>query len=93
MMEYGGWGVADWRKVKPLFEASMRLVRTERGRSAVRFILEDTSTGVQYPTFLVDMEYIINNSVIERGKIPAMVWRFVKRGQNYGIALDKQVSK
>lgn len=86
MLEYGGY-CDNWVAVDPEFGAEMELVRTERGRSAVRFIVRDVWTNIEYPTFLTDMEYLINNATIHKGNLGFHTWRFVKRGQNYGIAL------
>lgn len=88
MLDYPGWNY-QWVAVEPIFEATMRLVDSYRGRSAVRFILEDVSTGIKYPAFMADIEYMIKNTVINHGEFIKSEWRFVKRGANYGIALVK----
>lgn len=87
MLDYPGWDY-QWVGVPETFEATMRLIDTYRGRSAVRFILE-SEDGIQYPAFLADIEYMIKNSIIDNGVFERRTWRFVKRGANYGIALVK----
>ncbi|MGX1809703.1 hypothetical protein ACWIGI_28615 [Nocardia sp. NPDC055321] len=41
------------------FNACLRIIGTERGRSAARFVAEDTATGVQYPMFMTEMLAIV----------------------------------
>jgi hypothetical protein len=88
MMDYPGWNYT-FQYVPPTFMAQMRLVGTYRGRSAPRFVLEDTATGITYPTFLHDMEFIMKNHVIDHGMLAMREWRFCKRGQNYGITITE----
>lgn len=76
---------SEWRPNEP-FEAALRIVGTERGRSAAHFIAEHTETGVRYTVFMTDLLHIVQNGVIERGVISG-TWVGCKRGQNYGIRL------
>lgn len=85
MMDYADYRLAEWKLVLP-FQASMRVVDMERGRSAARFILQST-TGIRYPVFMTDMLDIMMKEEIKYGYIPRATWKAVKRGQNYGLAL------
>lgn len=78
----------DWRPNDP-FTASLRIVGTERGRSAARFVAEDTETGCRYPMFMTEMLAIIQTATIDRGVITG-TWIGCKRGANYGIRLETQ---
>lgn len=63
----------------PPFEATLKVVDYVRGQSAMRVIVEDTTTGMRYPMFLSDIfEYL-------KGVDITATWRPVKKGQNYGI--------
>lgn len=63
----------------PPFEATMRVVGMETGRSAKRLILEDQATGKKYRMFVAD---IVNQL---KGVDLVGTWEPCKRGQNYGI--------
>jgi len=90
MQEYP-WRPKEWREVGS-FDSGMELVGISRGQSAVRFRLK-ADDGTIYPTFLHDMEYIMHSPEgIANGKVPTARWVFVKRGQNYGIALEKRLT-
>ncbi len=78
--------LTEWRPNTP-FEAALHIVGTERGRSAARFIAENTETGARYPLFMTDLLAIVQNGTIERGVIFG-TWVGRKRGQNYGISLQ-----
>lgn len=63
----------------PPFEATLRVVDYERGRSAMRIIVEDVGTGMRYPVFLSDVfNYLKGVEITE-------TWKPVKKGSNYGI--------
>ncbi|MET8430082.1 hypothetical protein [Nocardia sp. NPDC004860] len=82
----GRW--TEWRPNEP-FTASLRIVGTERGRSAARYIAEDIETGCQYPMFMTEMLAIVQNHTIDHGVITG-TWIGCKRGANYGIRLESQ---
>lgn len=82
---------SEWRPNAP-FEAALRVVGTERGQSAARFILEDTTTGVRYPLFMTELLAIIQNATIDHGVITGR-WIGCKRGANYGIRLKTQETR
>lgn len=65
--------------ILPPFEATLRVVSYERGRSAMRFILQDVVTGIKYPMFLSDVFQYLEGAEIQR------LWRPVKKGSDYGI--------
>jgi hypothetical protein len=68
------------------FEATLKIMSLERGRSAARFWFQDVNTGTYYPFFgqtLVDM---ITASDLLKGVVTG-TWIAVKKGQNYGIEL------
>jgi len=58
----------------------------ERGRSAITFWWRDEN-GCRYPMFAAELDRLIKNGVISN-KIGGL-WSAEKRGQNYGIRLEK----
>jgi hypothetical protein len=75
-----------WNPIEPFVE-SLKLVGTERGRSAAHFMWEDTR-GRQYPMFLTDLvNLLIRRPITPPGVTHYETWTIKKRGQNYGIAL------
>lgn len=71
-----------WRtemRAVPPFNATLRVIGTERGQSAARFLLEDIDTGVTYPMFMTEMLAMLKDQVI------VGTWGPCKRGANYGI--------
>lgn len=95
---YGGPGAArelygepvEWRPNEP-FEAVLRLVSQERGRSAARFIWERESDGAHLPMFFHDMLILAQTSRIVLGRTDALPWYVSKKGTNYGVALLPEV--
>lgn len=79
---------SEWRPNAP-FKAALRIVGTERGQSAARFIAEDTETGTRYPMFMTELLAVVQTATFEQGVVPG-VWVGCKRGANYGIRLDHQ---
>jgi len=71
-----------WRDNVP-FEAKMTVIGQSRGRSAVRFILEDEQ-GVHYYMFMTEMLALIQETTIVKGVVSG-TWAFAKKGQNYGL--------
>lgn len=75
-----------WKPIEP-FDASLKLIGAERGRSAAHFIWEDNE-GREYPMFLTDMIALLQQNVVEYGWCCNATWTIKKRGSNFGIALD-----
>jgi hypothetical protein len=69
------------------FRAQLRILGTERGQSAARFIAEDVETGVRYPIFITDILAIIQGPGFLSGGRVLGTWQARKRGQNYGLGL------
>jgi len=63
----------------PPFNARMKVIDMERGRSAARFTLQDIDTGKTYPMFMVDILAMLENITFEG------TWASQKRGANYGV--------
>lgn len=87
MLSYAGnyYTAIEWRENIP-FQAKMKIIRYERGRSAARFILEDTE-GHTYPMFLSNMVEILTSVGVEPGGYISGMWQGVKKGANYGLQL------
>lgn len=85
MREYAGYGVTEWRDNTP-FKADLQVCDYERGRSAVRVIMEDTISGARYPVFISDFLDIVKHDHFAFGGIDA-TWVGGKKGQNYGLKL------
>lgn len=83
MLEYVGYGDVDWRDNDP-FHTEMFVINYERGRSAVRVILQSGATGAKYPMFISDFVDLAMNHRIKYGEVSA-TWVGCKKGQNYGI--------
>jgi len=69
------------------FEARLRIIGTERGQSAARFVAEHVDTGVRYPIFITDILAIIQGPGFSAGGHILGTWQARKRGQNYGLRL------
>lgn len=76
----------EWREVGS-FTAIMQVSGMERGRSAARFILTDTQTGIDYPMFMTDMLDLIKRRHLMEGRVVGN-WEPKKRGSNYGVKLS-----
>ncbi|MDR6794341.1 hypothetical protein J2X12_002922 [Pseudarthrobacter oxydans] len=86
MLEYIGYGDPDeWRDNKP-FVTEMLVSGYERGRSAVRVILQDAATGSRYPMFISDFVDAATKGRIIYGVINGK-WLGGKKGSNYGLKL------
>jgi hypothetical protein len=81
------WRGIEWRPA-PAFDASLRFDDYSRGRSAAYFNWMDDSTGLRYPMFLADLADLIRGANLLQGETLTNRWRVVKRGQNYGIAVE-----
>lgn len=68
------------------FEDTLELTGMSRGRSAANFNLKSISDKRNYNLFMTDTVDLIQNGVINKGKITGK-WTFCKRGANYGIKL------
>jgi hypothetical protein len=80
------WGALQWLPAEP-FSANLSLVDYARGRSAAYFLWKGDD-GKTYPMFLKDFVDAVFLLELHHGATERRRWRFVKRGQNYGIALD-----
>lgn len=72
------------------FEDTLRLTGMSRGRSAANFNLKSETNGKDYNLFMTDIVNLIQNATLNKGIVKG-VWTFVKRGQNYGIKLVKEL--
>lgn len=77
--------IGSWRP-NNAFDATLKYVGTERGRSAAFFRWEDVNTGAIYPMFITDVGHLLLQArKIEPGGVVSGRWFAVKRGKNYGI--------
>ena len=83
MLEYVGYGDTEWRDNVP-FSTEMLVIDYERGRSAVRVILQDAASGSKYPMFISDFVDLAIKGRISEGEVNG-TWVGCKKGQNYGI--------
>lgn len=67
------------------FDAELTLNDFGRGRSSVKFHLND-GNGNTYEMFVTDFVDMCQRVIIKKGKVKGTFY-FVKRGQNYGIKL------
>jgi len=95
LQEWAGYGFGngesygddryEWRDNTP-FQATLILTGTERGRSAMRFLWADETTGKRFPMFATDMAALaMSQEGVAAGKASGQ-WLVMKRGANYGIA-------
>lgn len=78
----------QWRNNEP-FQVKIKMLGTERGRSAAYFrweVLEgDLPAGTQLPMFITDVGHVLMLGLAQVGGIIDGEFFVVKRGQNYGI--------
>lgn len=77
-----GYTGIEWRPNEP-FEATLKIVRLERGHSAARFWFEDEN-GTEYPMFGQGLVEMLESGTMDHG-VTKGIWIGVKRGANYGI--------
>jgi len=77
-----------WEDIE-VWEAEMKMVGYNRGRSAAFFLWVDTEDNSSYPMFLTDMSEAVQQAVMDHGVVDGS-WTIVKRGQNYGLKLVSQ---
>lgn len=80
------WRNLEWKEQLP-FRAALHLVDYQRGRSAAYFEWR-ADNGRTYPMFLKEFVAAVRLLELHEGATEVRQWRVVKRGQNYGIALD-----
>lgn len=84
-----GWGKngteIEWRDNVP-FEATLKLVSLERGRSAARFWWLDEENKTRYPMFGQSLVDTLTAGTLDKGVMTG-TWIIVKKGANYGIEL------
>ncbi|KZM72183.1 hypothetical protein [Nocardia terpenica] len=78
----------EWRENTP-FTATLRVFDLTRGRSSIKYLFTDDSTGRQWEMFATDMLELLTSRTIDRGQIHGR-WQVVKRGANYGLAAVTQ---
>jgi hypothetical protein len=77
--------VGAWRD-NEVFEATLQLKGTERGRSAAFFRWQEVNAERMFPMFITDMCHLIHLAPNFRaGGVISARWFVAKRGQNYGI--------
>lgn len=78
----------DWRENEP-FNVKIKMLGTERGRSAAYFRWEvqegDLPAGTLLPMFITDVGHVIMQGLPRPGGVIDGAFFVVKRGQNYGI--------
>lgn len=78
----------QWRE-NNIFDVRIKMLGTERGRSAAFFRWEvqsgDLPEGTLLPMFMTDVGHIIMQGLPQPGGIVEGKFFVVKRGQNYGI--------
>lgn len=94
MMEYAhpNWAIPMSWKENCIFNATMKIYDYSRGRSSVKFILEDRDTRIRYQMFITDFIDVIRSKSLFDGVLNAD-WTFVKRGANYGIKLASGIKQ
>lgn len=80
--------VGEWRG-NPVFRLTVKMLGTERGRSAAYFRWEvvsgDLPAGTALPMFITDVGHVLMNGLARPGGLVTHEFFVVKRGQNYGI--------
>lgn len=82
--------VGEWRD-NPVFSATIKMMGTERGRSAAffRWVVVETADpammGKVLPMFITDVGILLMEGLPEVGGLVTAEFFVVKRGQNYGI--------
>ncbi len=78
---HGDRAVAEWRENRP-FVATIAFRRITKGRSAVRGVFQDLSSGAEYTMFMTELVETI--PLLQSGEYTGK-FRFVKRGANFGL--------
>jgi len=73
---------AEWRDPEP-FQATLRVIGIQRGRSAAYFRLADDLARC-WPMFMKEILELVQVAVINQGTVEGW-WIPVKRGQNFGL--------
>ena len=82
--------VGEWRD-NPTFNATVKMMGTERGRSAAffRWVVVETDDpslmGKVLPMFITDVGILLMEGLPKVGGLVTASFFVVKRGQNYGI--------
>lgn len=80
--------VGEWRN-NPVFSATLKMIGTERGRSAAFFRWEvvegDLPAGLLLPMFITDVGHVIKLGLPKLGGTVSGKFFVVKRGKNYGV--------
>lgn len=85
LLHFPGYGGSpQWRPVEP-FHATMRVERTQRGRSAAYFIWTDQD-GRTFPMFISDLLELLLDRDVASGQVTGW-WAVRKRGENFGIRI------
>jgi hypothetical protein len=86
LLGFAGHGsyVHEWRDNQP-FSATMTFTDLSRGRSSIKFYLEDEH-GHRYEMFAKDLLDLVRTSSVDEGKVTGD-WIIIKRGRNYGVKL------
>lgn len=78
----------QWRE-NDTFKVKLKMLGTERGRSAAYFRWEvqegDLPAGTLLPMFITDVGHVIMHGMPQTGGVIEGEFFVVKRGQNYGI--------
>jgi hypothetical protein len=74
------------------FQGVFRLAGMRSGRSA-KYVLLGTDDGREFPMFVTDLLDVLNRSGISGGLTGNGPWIVRKRGQNYGVALARDVTR
>ena len=80
---YAGYGEYEWRENEPFIDV-IEYQGYSRGRSAANFSFKSCMNGQTYNMFMTDMSDIIPH--MQKGILKGR-FKFVKRGQNYGLRL------
>jgi len=75
----------EWREVEP-FAAVLTFSCFSSPRMS-RFAIWCSRVGVTYPMFFQDMEEVLRSVPLSHGHTTLELWKVVKVGQYYGIAL------
>ena len=78
-------GTPTWKN-NYSFNDSLKIERMTSGYSAKYYKAISTTTGKRFTIFVRDLIDIIEHAEIKDGVMTG-TWTFVKRGQNYGVAI------
>ena len=83
------WGDEKISYRSAQFHATLKVSGMYSGRSAKGIVLRNETTGDIYYLFIKELLDIFEKVGVQKGGYITAMWKYVKRGMNYGIAVTE----